>query len=717
MKGIPPRAWQHLRRLLGLEMAPYDPARVVQVEGVGVWYWACLYAWVTMIAALLACSVFMANPIFVAEIGLLMVVAFPVAYHLHYSRVSQLAVNYVVFLAAVVLGIAQFGPTVAAYFRQPPEDVYMALRFLIAMCLWITAFRAFSVRTITELVQTILPATSIVLLSLVAIRHYSALMGMALLLFGSLALLALEHRLLLEGAYADVGRLSFSRTRRSSGTLYSWPALYLLALFVAVGVGFWSARAELSTSFADNVRTYLTSITARHLMSRVGDYTPPSSLWLPRLEPPQGRQIVMEIECERPTNWRTTAYDTYTLRTWMRRLAGNRVTEADPAGAWQIPREGSGLSNATVTTELRVTPHVAFGAAIPVALYPVSVQIPVASIYYNPDGTISPRTYAIGRQTYTVIAEVPPTLPNAGGIAHPVDRQVLQDRYLQLPEDLAPEIKELALELTADAPTDFEKARAIELHLAYEYEYDLATPRTWPKELVEAFLFDTRRGYCYHFATAMVIMCRSIGLPARMAVGFTRGEVRDPEKDLYVVRGEDAHAWPEVYVAEGGWMSFEPTPAAREQEQRTFGDVWREVTGSVKQRLAVVVAYARSYWPLAAGGLLILTVVFVGSRSYLEWHRNRPPLATGSRERIVWAYRRMRKLLAAHGAPDWPQTPAHEFVGSIPDALAHVRGDAHEIAVQYTVARFSGRPAESASADQVLSALHQLRQSLKQKRQ
>ncbi len=717
MRGIPQRTWQHLRRLLGLEMAAYDPARVVQAEGGGVWYWACLYAWATMLAALLTCSVFMANHFFVAEIGLLMVAAFPVAHHLHYTRTSRVAVNYVVFVAAVALGIVQFGPTIAAYWREPPEDVYMALRVLIAMFLWITAFRAFSVRTITELVQTILPTTSIVLLSLVAIRHYSALIGMALLLFGALALLALEHRLLLEGAYAEVGGLSFSRTRRSSGTLYSWPALYLLALFVAVGVGFWAARAELSTSFAENARIYLARVVARHLISRVGDYTPPSSLWLPRLEPPEGRQIIMEVECERPTNWRTAVYDTYTARTWLRRLPHNHASTASPAGAWQIPLEGSGVSKSTVTTELRIRPHVAFGAAIPVALYPVFIDAPVTSLCYSPDGTISPRNYGIGGQTYTVIAEVPPTLPDTGGIAYPVDPQVLQERYLQLPEDLAPEIKELALQLTAEAPTDFEKARAIELHLAYEYEYDLAAPRTWPKELVEGFLFDTKRGYCFHFATAMVIMCRTIGLPARMAIGFTRGEARDSERDLYVVRAEDAHAWPEVYVAEGGWMSFEPTPGAREQDQRTFGDVWQEVAGSVKQRLALVGGYARAAWPLVAAGLLVLAVVVVGSRSYLQWQRNRPPATADAGERIVWAYRRMRQLLAAHGVPDRPQVPAYEFVDSIPKALAEARSHAHEIASQYTVARFSGRRVKAANADQVLSALHQLRQSLKQDRQ
>jgi len=714
MMPVISRFWRRTRELLGLEMPAYDPQRVVQDEGAGLWYWACLYAWATMLAALLSCSAFMSNPVFIGTIGLLLAAAFPTAYYLHYSRISRLTVNYVVLLAAVVIGSLQFGPTIMLYSRQPPDSVYVALRFLIAIFLWITAFRAFSVRTVTELVHTILPTTSIVLLSLVAFPHYSTLGAMALLIMGALALLALEHRLSAEKSFDPVTRLRHSRAQRSADGVYSWPALYLLAVLTAVGVGFWAAQAELSSSVTDRVRTYLARALVQHFTARFWDYSPPPSLWLPRLDPPQGRNIVMQVVCERPTNWRTAAYHTYSSRTWSRRLPRARISRIGPEGTWEVPLEGSGISRAAVKTQLHVTPYVAFGGAIPVALYPVSIRAHRGTLFYSTDGTVAPRTYGVAGQSYTVVAHIPPTVPNTGGLAYPVNGDELA-ADLQLPDDLSPRIGELARQLTAGARTEFEKARAIELHLAYQYEYDLAPPRTWPKELVEGFLFDTKRGFCYHFATAMVIMCRTVGLPARLAVGFTRGEARDAVEDLYVVRGEDAHAWPEVYIKNSGWMTFEPTPAAREQDQRTFGDVWRDATASAKDRIAAVARQASAYWPAAAGVLLTLTLVLVGSRSYLGWRSNRPPATSSPREQIIWTYRRMRQLLADRGVPDRPSAPAQEFVDGIPSALGEVRQNAQDIANRYILARFSARATESSAADGALDALGRLRTGLKQK--
>jgi hypothetical protein len=75
--------------------------------------------------------------------------------------------------------------------------------------------------------------------------------------------------------------------------------------------------------------------------------------------------------------------------------------------------------------------------------------------------------------------------------------------------------------------------------------------------LLAWFLFDTKTGFCNYYATAEVVLLRSMGIPARMAVGFSQGEYEPP--NLYTVRQRDAHAWPEVYFPGNGWVEFEPT--------------------------------------------------------------------------------------------------------------------------------------------------------------
>ena len=697
------------RRLLGMEKAPYDPPATVRAAGPGTWYQACLYAWGTMLAALLSCSMFIADPRLTVEIGLLIVAAFPVAYLLHYSTFPRAAMNYLTFFAAVLLGALRFGPTFIAYQQQPPEDVFLALRLLITVFLWVMAFRAFAMRTISELVQTILPAGSIVLLSLVVVQHYTALVGMALLIWGTLALLALERRLAAGPTYAEVRGLRLSRVRRWSGNFYSWPALYVLAVLVAIGVGYYTARAELSSDKIEDMRMYLARALVRHLV--MADYTPPAALWLPSIQPPEGRQVVMEVKCERPTYWRTTSYDTYTDRTWSRRMPRRRISEEAQEGGWRIPLQDSGVSSSAVQTRAQFTTHVSFGAALPTMLYPVWLDAEVDGLLYSPDGTIAPHSHAMAGRTYEVVALVPPPLPS-GLLEYPADPQELKT-CLRLTASLSPRVAQLARELTGEAASDFEKARAIELHLAYNYTYDLRAPRPWPQEMVEHFLFHTKRGYCYHFATAMVLLCRSVGLPARLAIGFTHGEVRDAVEDLYVVRAEDAHAWPEVYLTDGGWLPFEPTPGAREDEAQTATDVWREMWAEMKLQMGLTAGVVSRRLPSVVAIVGALLIMVVSARSYLDWRRRRPPVRANTREQIVWAYQQMRRLLGSHGAPDHPQVPAGEFVERLPSRLDHIREIAHQISGEYLAARFGRSLPGRAAADRVLAALGALREGLR----
>lgn len=132
-------------------------------------------------------------------------------------------------------------------------------------------------------------------------------------------------------------------------------------------------------------------------------------------------------------------------------------------------------------------------------------------------------------------------------------------KYLQLPE-IPARVRSLALKLTRSESGTFRKAKAIERFLSTNYPYDLTvSPPPQNRDVTDFFLFELKRGYCTYHSTAMVVMLRSAGIPARWVTGFTTGRYSS-EKGGYEVRNSDAHAWVEVYISGFGWVPFEPTP-------------------------------------------------------------------------------------------------------------------------------------------------------------
>ena len=132
-------------------------------------------------------------------------------------------------------------------------------------------------------------------------------------------------------------------------------------------------------------------------------------------------------------------------------------------------------------------------------------------------------------------------------------------KYLQLPKAFSPRIKELAAEITAGTQTPFEKSIAITRYLRENIKYAPTIPEVpRNKDPLEWVLFEYKQAYCVYYASAEVLMLRSVGVPARMAVGFAQGQ-HERNSNKFVVRRFDAHAWPEVYFPGIGWVEFEPT--------------------------------------------------------------------------------------------------------------------------------------------------------------
>jgi transglutaminase-like putative cysteine protease len=154
-----------------------------------------------------------------------------------------------------------------------------------------------------------------------------------------------------------------------------------------------------------------------------------------------------------------------------------------------------------------------------------------------------------------------PSLASQGNGIPPLnyfDSAVLKT-YTQVPSRLDPAIKALAERITQGIPDMYDKVAALENYLRTNYTYDATISSPPPGvEATSWFLFQEKRGYCNYFATAMTLMARDLGIPARVAVGYTSGTV-NAKTEQRVITGTDAHAWTQVYFAGYGWINFEPT--------------------------------------------------------------------------------------------------------------------------------------------------------------
>lgn len=166
---------------------------------------------------------------------------------------------------------------------------------------------------------------------------------------------------------------------------------------------------------------------------------------------------------------------------------------------------------------------------------------------------------------------VPPTPLEQACLAPPEKELPSRDGeiYLQLPSGTA-DISRLARQAAGDAQSPCEQAARVRDFLSRNYAYDLNTPSDQADDPVGDFLFNSRRGYCQHFATAMVLMLRSLGIPARLATGFLADEFNSVDR-YYLVRESDAHTWAEMLAPNGEWVMVEPTPSSALLQQHNDG--------------------------------------------------------------------------------------------------------------------------------------------------
>jgi len=159
----------------------------------------------------------------------------------------------------------------------------------------------------------------------------------------------------------------------------------------------------------------------------------------------------------------------------------------------------------------------------------------------------------------------------------------IKERYTQLPAGIPQRVFDLAKEITRNAPTPYDKASAIEAYLRKNIAYNEGIPLPPAnRDKVDYILFDLKQAYCDYYATSMIVLLRSLGIPARMAAGYARGrlETLDNQEQAYLVQNKDAHSWVEVFFPTYGWIEFEPTAAQPVITRFTEGASGLEGTGT-----------------------------------------------------------------------------------------------------------------------------------------
>ncbi len=261
--------------------------------------------------------------------------------------------------------------------------------------------------------------------------------------------------------------------------------------------------------------------------------------------------------------WRSVVYDRYDGRGWITTSAPARSTAANQP---MIAGVLSGYKLLHLNVQMQQPEGKLFWSGM---LFSADVPLqvdwrlrPPSSLFADQRALLQADMFAARTDAtaYRADAFVPtPSIQQLRDALTSEYPQHIRTLYLSLPGTVPERVYRLAREITDDISTPYDKAKAIETYLRANYPYDLnisAPPQD--QDVADYFLFDLKRGYCDYYATAMVVLSRASGLPARFVSGYASGDYDLPNAQ-YIVRELHAHSWVEVYFSEIGWVEFEPT--------------------------------------------------------------------------------------------------------------------------------------------------------------
>lgn len=278
--------------------------------------------------------------------------------------------------------------------------------------------------------------------------------------------------------------------------------------------------------------------------------------------------LVFEAVVKTGQYWKIETKDTYTSKGWEQSVASNEIrkyTAGDiiDTGIPTGPVEDQDMAQYTFELPYPFLMY-PYGSVVANAQegtsFSVSTNTQKIETYQQNGDAVELNEYEIGfsEPTYSLTALRETSEDSLGELGAEFDR------YLQLPEALPERVRELAQSITEKETNLYDKAKAIERYFprnGFVYDQTNVSVPTEDQDYVDQFLFDTKRGYCDNFSTSMVVMLRSLDIPARWVKGFAEGEQmqNDNGDRVYQVTNNNAHSWVEAYLPGIGWMPFEPT--------------------------------------------------------------------------------------------------------------------------------------------------------------
>ncbi len=271
-----------------------------------------------------------------------------------------------------------------------------------------------------------------------------------------------------------------------------------------------------------------------------------------------GNEPIFDVRVEGdvlPRYWRQAVYDRYDGSGWQRGAEDRREAGADQP--WR-----SQVAPAQPVTQTVTTIHTST-SQLYAAPQPQRFSIPVRAELAG--GGMDALTFESLEalppgSEYQVVSLMPSVDLGSLRQASSEDPDWVRERYLQLPDTITERTRALANDLTAGQTNRLERVQSLERYLRQiPYEEQIGSPPEG-QDRVDWFLFDERQGYCDYYSSSFVVMARSIGIPARVAAGYSRGSLVG-DSQVWRHRASDAHTWPEVYFPDHGWIEFEPTAA------------------------------------------------------------------------------------------------------------------------------------------------------------
>jgi len=300
----------------------------------------------------------------------------------------------------------------------------------------------------------------------------------------------------------------------------------------------------------------------------------------------QDPQIVMRVELPGTAPktdrlyLRGLAYDRYDGRAWNASTHTRRTLNATEDGTFLLsPAAGRRPGRSHDTLRQDILLEALETSVLFAAPFPESISGDFIALQADHMGGLRLPFHYSARTRYTVTSRTPKLADEDYSTDSDYPHQI-QDRYLQLPL-FSPRVAALAREVSRPAHTSVERVAVVQAFLLEQYRYSLDVDTIRSSSPLEDFLFERKTGYCEHYATAMVVMLRSIGIPARLVTGFLATEWNE-FGGYYTVRQRDAHAWVEVYFPRSGWITFDPTPPAATSIGSSRWDVLQRMSESLR---------------------------------------------------------------------------------------------------------------------------------------